>query len=110
MATCAVAERIRGSWPQSEWLLESEEGNAMLVPERYERAAGPAYSFDVDRRQFFQALGAGMIVLGLVDRSQAQESGRGGRRSGRQLPQEVSAWIHIGEDGTVSAFSGKAEV
>lgn len=82
-----------------------------LEPERYELLESPAYSFAVDRRAFFKVLGAGLVVLGLVDRTAAQESGGGQRRNGRpQMPQELGAWIHIGEDGRVSGFTGKAEV
>ena len=50
-----------------------------------------------------------MVVVGVIG---AQESGGGGRRGGggRQRPEEVGPWIHIGEDGKITAFTGKAEV
>ncbi len=38
----------------------------------------------------------------------AQESGR--NFGGHQLPQEVSAWIHIDADGKVTVFTGKVEI
>ncbi|MDZ4800562.1 MAG: molybdopterin cofactor-binding domain-containing protein [Bryobacteraceae bacterium] len=81
----------------------------MIEPERYELTAGPAYRFELDRRAFFGALGLGFVVVGLVE---AQESGGGRRRggAGNGRPEEISAWLHIGEDGLVTAFSGKAEV
>jgi isoquinoline 1-oxidoreductase len=61
------------------------------------------------RRGFFGALGGGIVVL-LVDDADAQES-RGGRRGMmEQLPQQVSAWLHIGEDGMVTVYTGKVEV
>jgi nicotinate dehydrogenase subunit B len=37
-----------------------------------------------------------------------QESGRGFR--GEELPKEITAWLHIGEDGSVTAFTGKVEM
>src|SRR2546421_652258 len=39
------------------------------------------------------------------DQARCQSHGRGGRRSA-----EISAWLHIGEDGTVTVFTGKVEV
>jgi isoquinoline 1-oxidoreductase len=59
------------------------------------------------RRDFLAALGGGITVLLVEDDIYAQESGRGGNR---QAPQEVSAWLHIGEDGMVTAYTGKVEV
>ncbi len=59
------------------------------------------------RRDFLTALGGGITVL-LADDVIAQESGRGGMN--RQTPQDVSAWLHIGEDGMVTAYTGKVEV
>jgi len=84
-----------------------------IEPERYELHAAPLYHFDLDRRQFFKTLGCGVVVLFMVEVALAQESGGGGRRGGRgggQRPAEISAWLHIGEDGTVTVFTGKTEV
>src|SRR5690606_31822043 len=47
------------------------------------------------------------------ERLQAQaESGGAGRsgRGGNRRPPELAAWLHIASDGTVTIFSGKAEV
>src|SRR5262249_49079011 len=30
--------------------------------------------------------------------------------SGQRTPQEIGAWLHIGEDGAVTVYTGKAEV
>src|SRR5215468_8529652 len=85
-----------------------------LEPERYELTEGPAYHFELgemQRRDFFRALGGGvLIVLALKDSPAQQESGRGGRRSGPPRPVEVGAWLRIAEDGTVTAYTGKVEV
>ncbi len=80
--------------------------------ERYELSAPLPYHFDLDRREFFKFLGSGVVVLLLLETAAAQESGtnrRGGGRGG-QRPAEISAWLHIGEDGTVTVFTGKTEV
>ncbi len=85
----------------------------VIEPERYEFHTGPAYHFAIDRRQFFKTLGCGMVVLLFIDAALAQESGGGGRRGagrGRQGPTDLSAWLHIGEDGTVTVFTGKVEL
>jgi isoquinoline 1-oxidoreductase len=85
-----------------------------MEPERYELSEGPRYHFNVDRRAFFKMLGGGIVVLLFAHAASAQESGQAGRRrgggGGGQRPAELGAWLHIGEDGTVTVFSGKAEV
>jgi CO/xanthine dehydrogenase Mo-binding subunit len=81
----------------------------MLEVERYELFEGPAYHFDLERRDFFKLLGGGVVLLLALDHpAAAQESGRGGR--GQGLPQTIGAWLHIGESGTVTVFTGKTEV
>jgi nicotinate dehydrogenase subunit B len=84
----------------------------VIEPERYEFRAGPAYRFDVDRREFFKTLGCGVVVLLFLDVAVAQESGGGGRGGGRgrQGPTDLGAWLHIGDDGTVTVFTGKVEL
>ncbi len=63
------------------------------------------------RRDFFAVMGGGIVVLLIADDADAQESGGGARRGMREaLPEQVSAWLHIGETGAVTAFTGKVEV
>ena len=90
----------------------------LLEPERYELYAEPRYRFDLDlaldvtRRDFLKTLGGGILVCLAVAESddvQAQERGRG-RGFGGGMPQELSAWLHIGEQGLVSVYTGKVEV
>ncbi|HLW79933.1 MAG TPA: molybdopterin cofactor-binding domain-containing protein [Terriglobia bacterium] len=83
-----------------------------LEPERYELHAPPAYTFLAGRREFFKIFGAGIAIFCVLKHADAlQESGRGGRRGfDERLPQEISAWLHIGEDGAVTVFTGKVEV
>ena len=85
--------------------------------ERYELFEGPAYHFQFDRRDFIKAFGAGIVMIvplrhllaqqGQGDR-QGGESGRGGFN--QRGPQDIGAWIHIEEDGSVNVFTGKTEV
>jgi nicotinate dehydrogenase subunit B len=65
----------------------------------------------LSRRDFFAVLGGGIVVLLIADDADAQESGGGrGRGMREQLPEQVSAWLHIGENGVVTVFTGKVEV
>src|SRR3989442_313376 len=73
----------------------------VLEPERYELLEGPAYLFELERRNFLQLLGAGLLVLLVPKGAASQEP--------RDLPREVGAWLHVAEDGTVTVFTGKVE-
>lgn len=81
----------------------------LVEKERYELSSSLPHHFEASRRDFFKVLGAGMLVMGTWRSAGAQESG-GGKRRGDELPQEISAWLHIGEDGRVTVFTGKAEM
>ena len=82
-----------------------------IEPERYELTAGPAYHFGMPRRDFFKMLGGGIVIFCLLDReADGQEAGRGRHWGGEALPQNVSAWLHVNENGEVTVFTGKVEV
>jgi isoquinoline 1-oxidoreductase len=82
-----------------------------LEPERYELRAAAPYRFDLDRRDFFKFLGAGVVVVSVLKPAiVAQESGGGRQRRGESLPQQIDAWLHLGENGKVTAYTGKVEV
>jgi len=90
---------------------EGEVVSAALEPERYELNARPTYHFGMPRRDFFKVLGGGIAVFCLLDRTlTGQEAGRSGHRSGTSLPQDISAWLHVNENGDVTVFTGKVEV
>src|SRR5262249_2918582 len=62
--------------------------------------------WEVTRRDFFKIAGGGLAIALLVaDRLGAQPGGRG-----QQRPQEIGAWLHIGEDSAITAYTGKVEI
>jgi nicotinate dehydrogenase subunit B len=78
--------------------------------ERYELHSAPTYSFIPDRRDFFKLIGGGLVVLlALRSEAGAQESG-GARGGGQSMPQDIGAWMHIGESGTITVYTGKVEM
>ena len=70
------------------------------------------------RRDFFKVLGQGIVVLLFADSALAQETGGARRRGGGgggggrggQRPSELSAWLHIDENGAITVYTGKVEV
>jgi CO/xanthine dehydrogenase Mo-binding subunit len=91
--------------------MNNERENFLLEPERYEFSSGPIHHFELARREFFKILGAGIAVFAIAKNAQAaQETAPSRGFHSQDLPQEISAWLHIGEDGAVTAFSGKAEM
>ena len=87
------------------------ESHVALEPERYELRASFPYRFDLGRRDFFKFLGAGLVVASVLKPVLvAQESGGGRPHRGESLPAEIDAWLHIGESGKVTVYTGKVEV
>jgi nicotinate dehydrogenase subunit B len=84
---------------------------AGLEPERYELHSPVSVIFENDRRDFFRFLGAGIFIICAATKAAAfQESGGNRRNSEDSLPQEIDAWLHIGEKGEITVFTGKVEV
>lgn len=82
-----------------------------IEPERYELRAAAPYRFDLDRREFFKFLGAGLVVVSVLKTAAvAQESGNNRARRGESLPNDIDAWLHIGENGKITVYTGKVEV
>jgi nicotinate dehydrogenase subunit B len=81
-------------------------------PERYEFRAAPIHQFDLARRDFFKILGAGIAVFAIAKDALAAQETAPGHRSfhNEELPKDIGTWLHIGEDGTVTGFTGKAEI
>ncbi len=80
-------------------------------PERYEFRALPMHQFTLERRDFFKLLGAGIAVFAIAKGAAAQETAPGGGGfHNEELPKEIGAWLHIGENGSVTGFVGKVEI
>lgn len=64
------------------------------------------------RRDFLKLMGGGMAVLWSLDETAAAQESGGRHREwhAEPLPQNVSAWLHIAPDGSITAFTGKVEV
>jgi len=65
-----------------------------MEPERYELSEAPAYQFTLNRREFLEIAGAGLLISVTAD----AQSGGG-----------LAARLHVGEDGTVTVLTGKVE-
>jgi CO/xanthine dehydrogenase Mo-binding subunit len=81
-------------------------------PERFEFSAAPIHQFELARRDFFKLLGAGIAVFAVAKEAMALQETPQGSRSfhSEELPKEISGWLHVGEDGGVTGFTGKAEI
>lgn len=93
----------------------SEKSTALMTqaiePERYELTSAAPYHFDLDRREFFKFLGAGVLVVSVLKPAViAQESGGARRWRGESLPKEIDAWLHLAESGKVTVYTGKVEI
>jgi nicotinate dehydrogenase subunit B len=92
--------------------MKRAEENFLLEPERYEFRAMPMHQFALGRRDFFKIFGAGMAVFAVAKNVSAMQETAPGPHGfhPEELPKEIGAWLHIGEDGTVTGFAGKAEI
>ncbi|MGH9469365.1 MAG: molybdopterin cofactor-binding domain-containing protein [Terriglobia bacterium] len=86
------------------------EARVVTEVERYEITGElhPGFS----RRQVFQLLGGGIAVFLLLkgDAAAAQHAHRHGRMMEEKLPRNIGAWLHIDPSGTVTVYTGKAEM
>jgi CO/xanthine dehydrogenase Mo-binding subunit len=67
------------------------------------------HAFNFDRRGFFKVLGGGLLVCIVARHAISQESGTAAHHD-HDLPKTLDSWLHIGENGEVTAFTGKVEV
>src|SRR5438132_1015723 len=92
--------------------MSEPSGKFVLEPERYEFAAAPMHQFELARSELFKLLGAGIAVFAIAKDATAEQETAPGHRSfhNEEWPKDINAWLHIGEDGTVTGFTGKAEI
>jgi isoquinoline 1-oxidoreductase len=69
------------------------------------RLAQPMAS--LDRRQFLKLAGCGVVILFSTDGGVQADQERSGQRG---YPDDVNAYLKIGEDGRVTCYSGKIEM
>lgn len=81
-----------------------ENQQDIIAPEQYELQNPPAYRFSMNRRTFFQALGSGLTVTFTVSQGLASSF------SDTPPEDQLSSWIHVGANGKVTVYTGKAEV
>jgi isoquinoline 1-oxidoreductase len=92
--------------------MSNVERELFIEPERYEFRAAPMHQFELARRDFFKILGAGIAVFAIAKDALAAQETAPGHPSfhNEELPKDISAWLHVGEDGSVTGFTGKAEL
>src|SRR6188474_2847361 len=79
-------------------------------PGRDELPSKPQYNFEFDRRKFFKLFGGGLAVA-FVLHDIFSFAGEASSPDYKQTDTgQVNSWIHIGEDGIVSVYTGKVEV
>ena len=83
----------------------------ILEPERYELRSSALHHFNLQRRDFFKVMGAGIAIFTVAaNASAAQESGARRHDGDQDQPKNISSWLHINDDGVVTVFTGKVEV
>src|SRR5215203_6730549 len=79
-------------------------------PGKDELPLDPQYNFEFDRRKFFKLFGGGLAVAFVLH----DIFSFAGESTSPDYTQndtgQINAWIHIGEDGTVTVYTGKVEV
>ena len=80
-------------------------GVELTEVERYELTEDPFYNFKFDRRQFLKAFSTGIALIVPLNHLLAQEE----QGFEREVPQDVGAWIHIDENGSILVYTGKVE-
>lgn len=63
-------------------------------------------TLELTRRNLLKVLGGGLLIAAVVPDAFAIVAGQ----RGAPIPQQISAWIHIGLDGRITVYSGKVEV
>ena len=79
-------------------------------PKQSELAPKANYDFALDRRKFFKITGGGLIIAFVLKDLISFDSETSRREASSISAEGVESWIHIGEDGTVSVYTGKVEV
>ena len=76
----------------------------LIAPEQYEMREKPSHLFSMNRRRFFEVLGSGVAVAFTISNSLGNAITTGAPED------QIAAWIHVGENGLVTVYTGKVEV
>jgi CO/xanthine dehydrogenase Mo-binding subunit len=79
----------------------------IIEPERYELTEPPRYHFRLNRRQFLEGVGAGVVIFVAVRSAPVLADLPDGQQ---QAEGSIGGWLHIAEDGKVTVYTGKVEV
>src|SRR5688572_14787280 len=83
--------------------MENSESK-IIAPEQYALTEKRPHKFTMNRRSFFEVLGSGIAITFSLTSAIGKTLTDG-------VPEDqVAAWIHVGEKGNVTIYSGKAEV
>jgi isoquinoline 1-oxidoreductase len=97
--------------------LDNDPPDFVPEPERYELAGLLDAPATLGRRDFLRRLGGGLVILCTVrptlapgaPQAAAAPGGDPSRRGARP-PRQLAAWLHVGPDGLVTAYTGKVEI
>ncbi|MDH3455524.1 MAG: molybdopterin-dependent oxidoreductase [Gemmatimonadota bacterium] len=64
----------------------------------------------IDRREFVQWLGGGILVVVNLPMTSVLSPREGAQRRQRGYPEDINAYLHIAGDGSVTLYSGKIEM
>jgi isoquinoline 1-oxidoreductase len=79
-------------------------------PERYELSERPTYTFELNRRDFLRFGGAGILICIASASLDSQETAPGPRMTPQPPPDQIAGWVHIDENGRITAYTGKVEI
>jgi isoquinoline 1-oxidoreductase len=64
----------------------------------------------LDRREFFRIAGGGVVVALLLGDLATRTASAQRRRPGGDVPREIGAWLHVGDDNAITVYTGKVEI
>ena len=111
LCVAGLAAVARGDdWPQFRGPDGAAVGTASQLPAAWGADKNVAWKAKLPGYGWSSPIVWGDKVFVTTAASDKQKKPVGGGFGGGNAPQDVGAWLHIGEDGRVSVYTGKAEV